>query len=316
MIAGAALLAGMLAAGWLLPHPLAWALRRQHDPVSLILWWLLAMAGVLLSGLVGVLMMVPPVHAASGAVLAGIHQDWGPLHRSLRPDEMIAGAGAAVLLSIAMTHWLVAAWRQVRRRTEWRREKVASLRLVAERRTGSPATLWVRHEQPLAFSIGGRSSVIVITDGLTRVLHESGVAAVLAHERAHLRGRHHLIVTLADLLRAAAPFIPLFRQAPSVVRVLVELAADAEAARHHGAAAVQSALAVVTHTPAPGYGLGMAGGVISLRLAHLNQLTRAPRPVPRALARVTASLTAVALPFLVGVGGLATAALICTTAKL
>ncbi|GAA3858085.1 M56 family metallopeptidase [Amycolatopsis tucumanensis] len=316
MIAGAALLAGMLAAGWLLPHPLAWALRRHHDPVSLILWWLLSMTGVLLSGMAGVVMMVTPVHAAAGAVLAALHQDWGPLHQSLRPDELIAGAGATLLLSVAMIHWLVAGWRQVRRRIRRRRENIAALRLVADRHAGSPTTLWLRHEQPLAFSIGGRSGLIVATDGLTRALPERAVAAVLAHERAHLRGRHHLIVALADLLGAAAPFVPLFRQATSVVRVLVELAADEEAARHHGAAAVRTALAVVSRTPAPGYGLGMAGGLIRLRLAHLDQLARAHRPLSRALARIVVSVTAVALPFLVGVTSLMTIALICTAANL
>src|SRR6202011_4422901 len=49
---------------------------------------------------------------------------------------------------------------------------------------------------------------------------------VLAHEQAHLRCRHHLLVTMADALGAAYPMIAAFRLGREQVRVLAELSAD------------------------------------------------------------------------------------------
>ncbi|MGW4592714.1 hypothetical protein ACWEKJ_35815 [Amycolatopsis thermoflava] len=57
---------------------------------------------------------------------------------------------------------------------------------------------------------------------------------MLVHERAHLAGRHHQLVALADALRTALPFLPLFRDAPGALRELVELAADVAATRRCG----------------------------------------------------------------------------------
>jgi beta-lactamase regulating signal transducer with metallopeptidase domain len=75
--------------------------------------------------------------------------------------------------------------------------------------------------------------------------------SVLAHERAHLTGRHHLLVAVAQALRATLPFVPLFRRAPSAVRDLVELAADLAAVHACGPAAVRNALLTVTRHGTP-----------------------------------------------------------------
>jgi Zn-dependent protease with chaperone function len=49
------------------------------------------------------------------------------------------------------------------------------------------------------------------------------LAAVLAHERAHQRGRHHLLVSLAGSLAASFPRVPAFRHGHEQVARLVEL---------------------------------------------------------------------------------------------
>lgn len=66
----------------------------------------------------------------------------------------------------------------------------------------------------------------MLTTGAIGALDESQLRAVLAHERAHLRGRHHLLVTLAGALSAAFPRVPAFRVAGEQVARLAELSAD------------------------------------------------------------------------------------------
>ncbi len=60
--------------------------------------------------------------------------------------------------------------------------------------------------------------------------NEAQLAAVLAHERAHQAGRHHLLLSLAAVPAAAFPRVPAFRMARDEVARLSELAADDAAA--------------------------------------------------------------------------------------
>lgn len=118
-------------------------------------------------------------------------------------------------------------------------DRVGALRAVAEVRDG---VWWVPCADPVAFSIGGgRRGVVVASTGL-HGLDAGAVEAVLAHERAHVRGRHHLAVALAHAAAAALPRVPLCRQAPGAVGVLCELAADAAAVRRCGPDALIRAL--------------------------------------------------------------------------
>jgi Zn-dependent protease with chaperone function len=93
-----------------------------------------------------------------------------------------------------------------------------------------------------AYSIGGRSPAIVLGAGAIE-LDPSARAAVLAHERAHLTGHHHLLVAWAGALRAAVPVVPLAQVGATWIRVLVELSADRHAAASCGSGAVCAALA-------------------------------------------------------------------------
>lgn len=104
-------------------------------------------------------------------------------------------AAATILVRIA---WVVVLRVRRRRRTSGH---AAGLRLLAaDVPSGEP--LWVRDDRPLALSIAGRPGVIVMSDALHRLLTPAAIAATLEHERAHLRGRHHLLVAVVDVLAA------------------------------------------------------------------------------------------------------------------
>jgi beta-lactamase regulating signal transducer with metallopeptidase domain len=84
---------------------------------------------------------------------------------------------------------------------------------------------------PAAYAVPGLSGRIVVTTAMLRVLSAGERRALLAHEAAHLRHRHHAYVQLSELAAAANP---LLRPTAAAVRVAVERWADDVAALHTG----------------------------------------------------------------------------------
>jgi hypothetical protein len=127
--------------------------------------------------------------------------------------------------------------------------------------------------------------------------------------RSRPRGQHHLIVSVVETFARSLPFVPLFRRAPGAVRLLVELAADAAAARECGPEAVRAALVILDRgAAAPGPALAMGHEQIPIRLRRLTRpagRTTAPR---RGVARAAIGLAVVALHGAIGFGVLTVAA--------
>jgi Zn-dependent protease with chaperone function len=119
----------------------------------------------------------------------------------------------------------------------------------------------LEHEQAASYCLPGRRhGRIVVTSKAIELLTADQLGAVLAHERAHLRGHHHLLLTAASALRRAIPGVRLLSDADREVRRLVELIADDAAAREHGPLNVATALAVLGTGHVPGGALGVADG--------------------------------------------------------
>jgi hypothetical protein len=78
-------------------------------------------------------------------------------------------------------------------------------------RLGRPSSSIAESRPPTACpACGGRSCS---PSGVLGILDDMQLAAVLAHERAHQSGRHHLLVTLAGVPATAFPRVPAFRRA-------------------------------------------------------------------------------------------------------
>lgn len=311
MIAALTLLAGAVVAGWFVPDALRRVDLRRRDPLPLIVAWLVSAAGVLLAAATGVLLLLLPDHGPAVSLVAALHSCWSTIRHGSPPrvEEAAGMVGVALLVAFA-ARLVVVSVRGFRKRHHKRQENLSVLRLVARPVTGPSDILWLAHEQPLAFSMAGRPGVVVATEGLTRHLDPGAVAAVLAHERAHLTGRHHLLVAVADAVRATFPFVPLFREAPRAIRELVELAADIVAARACGPAAVRTALLKVTRHGAPSTSLAMAQDAVALRLARLRRGSRPPGGLRRTVSCGLTAVTAAILPFLAAIGLLISIAII------
>ncbi|AFM19908.1 Zn-dependent protease with chaperone function [Mycolicibacterium chubuense NBB4] len=95
-------------------------------------------------------------------------------------------------------------------------------------RTAADGVLVVEDPAPEAFAVPGRGAVVVVTTGLREALSSDEFEAVLRHERAHLRFRHHLYIQLTEL---AACVNPLLRRWCATVRFTAERHADEYAAQ-------------------------------------------------------------------------------------
>jgi hypothetical protein len=294
-------LLGCITVVGLLGHrPLLWAADRRVDPTVLLTAWVLSCIGLVVAMLATVALLAVPPHAhrspglfrLAGNCLAAISAGSVPGGR-----EILAALGvAAAIGALWRLGW--ATWARIRVGRE-RASHLEQLRLLAGR-AAPDEPLWIRDDRPLAMSVGGRPGVIIMSDALRRHLTPAAVTATLEHERAHLRGRHHLLRAIAQTLAAAFPACPLLRRAPSAVEDLVELAADARAARHCGPAAVREALCRLTGQPAPATGLAMAGRLVHVRLARLSAGTVGSRPVVRAAGCLAAATGALLLPVAAG----------------
>lgn len=92
--------------------------------------------------------------------------------------------------------------------------------------------------------------------------------AVVAHERAHARGRHDLVLLPFVALRAAVPWVRAVRTAREAVPVLLEMLADDRARRVHGDLTLARAL-VGMAAPSPGAGFALAEQGIVQRVERL-----------------------------------------------
>lgn len=190
-----------------------------------------------------------------------------------------------------------------RRRTAWQRHRLL-LRLSGQRRPGVPAVV-LDHPGPAAYSVAGRRAAVVITSGAIELLTGPELDAVLAHENAHLSGRHHRWQTAAALVAEALPIVPLVRAAPVRVGGLLEMDADERAADRHEPRVLASALIAITSagTVAPG---GRGHPVAARRragsdaAARIRRLLSPPDRLPRGRRTLTvAAVVAVtAVPLL------------------
>ncbi|MFF7340890.1 M56 family metallopeptidase [Streptomyces sp. NPDC008163] len=126
----------------------------------------------------------------------------------------------------------------------------------------------------------GRRGRVVVTSGMLRSLEPGEREVLLAHERAHLAGRHHLLSAVVDLVSVIHPAIRSLREA---LAFHLERWADEEAAEVVGdrrvtaAAIARAALAGAAHARVAGYPLLSAtSGPVPRRVAAL----LLPEPAP------------------------------------
>ncbi len=157
---------------------------------------------------------------------------------------------------------------------------------------GGPVTHLVASARPFAYTLGGRAGGVVVSHGLLALLDRDERDAVLAHERAHLRLRHHRLLWFGQVVSAAlGAAVPAAGEAAASPARELEVIAGQAAANEMGErrvvarALAKAALASATSTPGSERRLGVrrrTGPCLPARPAHGGPATRrSPRPCDR-----------------------------------
>ncbi len=213
---------------------------------AIVLWQALGASALLAAAGAGLALALPALRL-SGDLSAVLRECVMALRAQYASPggAFTAAVGAVFALTVlASAGWCVT--RELTAAATARRAHRDLLRLTSRPfdpdRAGSADSVVVQHTSLVAYCLPGRGGRIVLTSAALAALSPDEVAAVLAHERAHLAGRHHLALAAAAGLDRAFRFVPLFRLARKQTAVLVEMLADDSATRSTQPLTVASAI--------------------------------------------------------------------------
>lgn len=284
-----ALASGLLAAlAVLLAVPVPILLGRASWPrrsptTALILWQSIALAGGL--SMIGALLVFglsPFGHDLVDAI-AGLVASSG------RPDPWhVLALCAAVLLTV---HLLLSLALTVVRSEQQRRRHAQLVSLLSS--PLSPGARLIDSPTPVAYCLPGPfRSITVFSAGLVALLTERELAAVIAHEKAHVEQRHDVVLIAFRAWHAALPWFPIAYRAQREVGLLVEMLADDRARRSVDVGVLARAIALV--------GTGSVGAPETLAPAD-NTTERVARLGLPPLSTVRESLVVAAAAGLLGI---------------
>lgn len=276
---------------------------RRAPATAILLWQALGLAGGLAA--VGALLAIGAggTDVARSGVLGGLVNAMrryasgyasGRLTGTSEPDLLTVIRVGSLLAGVALFGvlcWvLMMAFVTV---VHARRRQRELLALLAFGDPKAPGALVVDYPAAAAYCLPGIRSQIVVSVGTLDLLAPAELAAVLAHERAHLRARHDLVLIPFTSLRRAFPRSRVIAQAYRTVALLVEMMADDRALRVRGLFARELATALLRFgtassgcAPAPAGALAAAGGAVpdgteGELTARVNRLLTPPSPLSR-----------------------------------
>lgn len=242
------LLLGIAAfAGGLAGYPLSRARWTRQSPHLAVALWHASCFGVLSSVVLGGTALALPV--LPSVLTGGLSDFLARCAMALRAEfaapqslalAIVGLAGATVTLG--RVSWTAATVIRGARRV--RRAQIERLALAGHRLRGDHGedVVLLVDDRPAAYCLPGSGrGTIVISTGSLDLLADDQLRLVLAHERAHLRQRHHVASCLSAVLSGAFGWVPLFRSAAREVPLLLEMAADDQAVRTVGAGSEQKA---------------------------------------------------------------------------
>ena len=251
--------------GLLLAHPLPALLGLMRWPyrvprAAIFLWQAMALAAVLAvlgAGLSTALWLVKP---------EGELQWW-----RIAAHFLVLALTTFVVVRLCWTAWTVA--RDTRERRRRHRELVDVL--AAPDQTAPEMRILVE-KRPIAYCVPAlRNSRVVVSSGTLDQLDDEEFAAVIAHERAHVRYRHDLVLEAFTALRQAFPMVPRGDAPLRQSQVMIEMLADDRARRECGTLPLARALVKLADQRTPAGALG-AGSAAAMRLERLTAERRTP----------------------------------------
>ncbi|MGI9008295.1 MAG: M56 family metallopeptidase, partial [Streptosporangiaceae bacterium] len=210
---------------------LGWGVATIGALVGLGATGLHGRSGIGLSGVAGAAPRAATLLLGPGS---GGRPRWDAM-TAVREISLIAGTLLLALLCWVLVDAIAAVFRA-------RHRQRALLQLLAHHDPKVPGALVVDHPAAAAYCVPGRRSAIVISAGALDLLDQAELAAVIAHERAHLRARHDLVLLPFTALLRAFRWSEAAQEANRAVALLVEMMADDRAGRRLPARELATAL--------------------------------------------------------------------------
>ena len=283
---------------------------RRSPAAAILLWQALGLASGLaaVGTLIGLAMPASNVGVVRSVLQVGALLRSGDMFRLSGMFEPVHGSMPTVIVAVRLTClaaglvllallcWVLVAVSAAA--VHARRRQRALLTLLAHGDPKVPGALVVDYPSAAAYCLPGLRSQIVVSVGTLELLGRGELAAVLAHERAHLRERHDLVLLPFTALRRAFPRSATCNEAQRCVALLVEMLADDRALRGRPARELVSALVrfgTAGTCPAPAGALAAGEGEVAARVTRLLKPVR-PLPTAVVLAICLASALLVAVP--------------------
>lgn len=249
------------------------ALRRaawvDRAPRLGIAAWQALSGSVVLAVIFGCLALVVPTSIVSTSISGLLEACAMALQAQYAtPAHAVLAVGGLGLAAAMSTRWAYVSLVEFSRNAAVRRRHNDALTLLGRAEPSLDVTL-LDDERPYVYCLAGRRHRIVMTTAASSALDEAQLSAVLAHERAHLRGRHHLVVTSAAALTRAFPRLPVFRHARDEITRLVELVADDRASRCADRLGLAEAMLTLAAAPPPAGALAARGSAAAGRVRRL-----------------------------------------------
>ncbi|MFF1905388.1 M56 family metallopeptidase [Kitasatospora sp. NPDC058218] len=256
--------------GVVLPRRLAGSRRLQARPAAGVAVWLALMASFGTALLLAAHHLAAPLgHDPAGLVGLLPHVEAGPAAPHAE-GWWVPAAAALAPGAVAVTLGVRAA--RLRRRHRGVLDVVA----VRDRRRGA---LVLDDARPAVYCLPGRRARVVVSRGAVELLDERELAAAVAHEHGHIRGRHHLARLAVDTFALALGRLPLARTGRAEVALLLEMAADDAALAVATRVELASALCLLaTGGPVGGPGFAAASTGVLARVQRLGRPATDARP--------------------------------------
>ncbi|MDP9092967.1 MAG: M56 family metallopeptidase [Actinomycetota bacterium] len=250
LVAGSGLLAG------------PWLLRRvaatQTSPLAGIAAWQIASWSVFFGAALAVAIVASPSVVSIGHLPQGLESCVVVLRHVPAQQASVLKLPAAVLLVGALTRLATSALRTALDDRRQRARHRAMLSVVGRIEPVMGVSV-LEDATPVVYCVPGHGGTVVFTSSALELLTDAQRVAVLAHERAHLRGRHHLVLVWGSLLAQAFPRVRLFRDARENTSRLIEMRADDVAASGCGRHSIVEALFALAGKGTPSMALGASG---------------------------------------------------------
>lgn len=292
-----------VALSWLAPAVLAGPDTAARHPRLAVTAWLAVVGTASVAWVSAVVVLIAgAIHAVvTRSALTFCVETLGLTDAVQLPSSVATVLVVALLLATTAValhtlHRLVVSLLRTRRRN---RDHADAVRIVG-RRTDDSGVVVIDADKPAAYCVsGGGRRAIVVTTAALQLLDPTGLEAVLAHEQAHLRGRHHHIIAVLNALSTALPRLPLMRAAAQKIPALLEMCADDAAARRFGRGPLLNSLFLLsTGRRLPQGALGAAGTAVLDRMLRLAQAPAVSRWRPRELAAACAIAGTAVVPAL------------------